>query len=70
MIVESDVDILVVKVIHLVKSSQEQSSAVGLIKEKFLSNCADCTLRMIQKILSKDEKYHGNKFSFSSFDIY
>ena len=62
-------DILVVRVIYLGKSSQEQISPVGLIKGKFLSNCTRSTLWMIQKQPSKREKYHGNKFSFFSFEF-
>ena len=62
-------DILVVRVIYLGKSSQEQFSPVGLIKRKFLSNCTGSTLWMIQKQLSKSGKYHGNKFSFFSFEF-
>ena len=51
--VASEIDILVVKVIYLDKFLREQSSAVGLVKEKFLSNVA---FWMIQRQPSKIEK--------------
>lgn len=38
--VTSEIDILVVKVIYFDKFLREQRSAVGLVKEKFLSNVA------------------------------
>ena len=60
-IVGSEIDTLVVKVFYLNKFLPEQSSVVGLAEEKFLSNFAEFLSSMIQKQLSRNEKFHGNK---------
>ena len=53
--------LLVIKVLYLNKFLSEQGSAVSLVKEKFPSTFAGFALWMIQKQLSKNEKFYGNK---------
>ena len=54
-------DTVVVKKLYSDKFLLEQSSDVGLVKEKFLSTFADFVFWMTQKQLSKNEKFHGNE---------
>ena len=59
-VIASEMDIIAVKVIYLDKFLPEQSlgqsSVVGPVKEKILSNFSGSALWMIQKQLSKNQK--------------